>query len=160
MGFSTADLCDEYGERVSVLNLALQSYGAVEHFEGEVVTIQLDEDNGELVALLRDTQGEGRVVVVDVNAQFCAVVGDTLMGYAQRNGWVGIVINGYVRDTKITQTIDVGLLALGTCPRKSSKKATSVQGERLTLGGVSIAHGSYLYADGDGVIVTQSPLQS
>lgn len=158
MSFSTADLCDEYGEKVSVLNLPLQPYGAVGAFEGSVVTIQLDEDNGDLVKLLRDNDGEGRVVVVDVEGKYCAVVGDNLMGFAHKNGWAGIVINGYVRDTAVTRTIPVGLLALGTCPQKSPKKAASIQNSDLNMGGITIHSGDYLYADEDGVIVSASKL--
>jgi len=159
MEFSTADLCDEYGARVRVLDQKLYSYGGIESFSGTIVTIKLDEDNGDLVAMLRDEQGEGRVAVVDVEGSYCAVVGDTLMGFAHKNGWSGIVINGYVRDTKITKTIPVGLLALGTCPRKSSKKSKSQRDIELNFGGVEFRVGEYLYADEDGVIVSDNLLK-
>ena len=159
MSFTTADLCDEYGEEVKVLETNLISYGGVDSFRGEIVTIKLDEDNGDLVSMLRDGIGEGRVVVVDVGANFCAVVGDTLMGFAHKNGWSGIVINGFVRDTKITKTIPVGLMALGTCPRKSPKKSKSQIDVELNFGGVSFKSGAFLYADEDGVIVSDNILE-
>lgn len=123
MQFSTADLCDEQGEKIKVVEEQFESYGDVEAFYGEMVTIKLDEDNRGLVAMLRDEEGKGRVAVVDVKAAFCAVVGDNLMGFAAKNGWAGIIINGYVRDTRITKTIGAGLFALGTCPRRSAKQA-------------------------------------
>jgi regulator of ribonuclease activity A len=159
MSFSTADLCDEYGDRVKVLEIALNSYGGEERFSGEIVTIKLDEDNSDLVSMLRDEKGEGRVVVVDVEANYCAVVGDTLMGFAKKNGWSGIVINGFVRDTAITQTIPVGLMALGTCPRKSPKKSESQRGIALNFGGISFEVGEFIYADEDGVIVSDKILK-
>ena len=159
MSFSTADLCDEYGDRVKVLEIALNSYGGEERFSGEIVTIKLDEDNSDLVSMLRDEKGEGRVVVVDVEANYCAVVGDTLMGFAKKNGWSGIVINGFVRDTAITQTIPVGLMALGTCPRKSPQKSESQRGIELNFGGISFEVGEFLYADEDGVIVSDKILK-
>ena len=158
MSFSTADICDKYGQEVNVVAQTLHSYGGKSSFEGEIVTILLDKDNSDLVALLRDEQGEGRVVVVDVYAKYCAVVGDTLMGYALKNGWAGIVINGYVRDTKITKDIEVGLRALGTCPRKSSKKSPSQRDIDLHFGGVSFKSGEYIYADEDGVVVSTQKL--
>ena len=159
MSFSTADLCDKYQERVKVLETVLLSYGGVDSFKGEIITIKLDEDNGDLVSMLRDERGEGRVVVVDVEANYCAVVGDTLMGFAKRNGWAGIVINGFVRDTKITREIPVGLMALGTCPRKSPKKSPSQRGIELKFGGISIKEGEFLYSDEDGVIVSDKILE-
>ncbi len=154
MSFSTADICDIHGKEVEIVAETLYSYGKKSSFSGEIVTILLDKDNSDLVTMLRDEQGNGRVIVVDVYARYCAVVGDTLMGYALKNGWAGIVINGYVRDTKITKDIEVGLMALGTCPRKSSKKSPSQRDIDLHFGGVSFKCGEYLYADEDGIIVS------
>ena len=158
MSFSTADICDSYGKSVEVVAETLHSYGKKSSFSGEIVTILLDKDNSDLVTMLRDEQGEGRVVVVDVYAQYCAVVGDTLMGYALKNGWAGIVVNGYVRDTKITKDIEVGLMALGICPRKSSKKSPSQRDIDLHFGGISFKCGEYLYADEDGIVISTKKL--
>ena len=41
---------------------------------------------------------------------------------AKDNGWSGIIINGLVRDIEILKDIDIGVMALGSCPRKSEKK--------------------------------------
>ncbi|MCH9739380.1 MAG: ribonuclease E activity regulator RraA [Epsilonproteobacteria bacterium] len=159
MRFATADLCDEYGEEVRVLETGLNSYGGVDSFYGEIVTMKLNEDNRGLVAMLRDEEGKGRVAVVDVDAKFCAVVGDNLMGFAAKNGWAGIVINGYVRDTQITKTIASGLFALGTCPRRSAKQAKSQRGITLNFGGISLREGEWIYADEDGVLVSPKKLK-
>jgi regulator of ribonuclease activity A len=158
MEFSTADLCDEHGDKVAVSEVTFSSYGLKERFYGEMVTIKLDEDNRGLVEMLRDEEGRGRVAVVDVEQKFCAVVGDNLMGFAAKNGWAGIVINGYVRDTKITRTIDSGLFAIGVCPKRSSKRASSIRGESLSFGGVIFKNGDFIYADEDGVIVSKVAL--
>ncbi len=159
MGFSTADLCDEHGDALQVVEKDFKSYGAKSQFYGEMVTIKLDEDNRGLVEMLRDEEGKGRVAVVDVEEKFCAVVGDNLMGFAAKNGWAGIIINGYVRDTKITKTIDAGLFALGTCPRRSTKRADSIRGEALTFGAVTFKQGDWVYADVDGVILSEYELE-
>jgi len=155
----TADICDEHGDSVRVLELGLGSYGGVDSFYGEVVTIRLDEDNSDLIPILRDTDGRGKVAVVDVRASYCAVVGDNLMAFARDNHWAGIVVNGYVRDTKITKTIPVGLFALGTCPRKSPKIAKGELGVELDFGGLEITEGEYIYADQDGVILSDQAIK-
>jgi regulator of ribonuclease activity A len=108
--------------------------------------------------MLRDEEGSSRVAVVDVGKDFYAVVGDNLMGYAHKNGWAGIVINGYVRDTEITQTIPVGLMAIGTCPRKSFENNSSQRGIELEFGGVKFRDGDYIYVDSDGVIVSKGDI--
>lgn len=150
----TADICDKYNNQVQVLDPFYNSYGGVSMCHGEIYTIELFEDNTALVELLRDTQGENRVCVVDVKGNYCAVVGENLMKFAYANHWAGIVINGYVRDTHETSQIPVGLFALGTYPHKSTKKAKANQEIDLTFGGVLFKMGATLYADNDGIIVS------
>ena len=157
MSFITADICDEKGDLVQVLASAYRSYGGTETCHGPISTISLDEDNTGLIVMLKEP-GNGRIAVVDVRASFCAVVGENLMGFALKNGWAGIVINGYVRDTLETKKIPVGLWALGTCPRKSRKKADAARDVELDFGGVQFVPGSYLYADVDGIIVLSEGL--
>ncbi len=152
MDFSTADMCDELGEEVQVLNYGLKSYGGKVKISGKIRTVELDEDNTPLIALLKK-QGDGDVAVVDVNSVYVAVVGDKLMAIALKNGWTGIVVNGYVRDVEITKNIDVGLWAMGTCPRRSDKKADGKSGGELSFDGVKFRQDDYIYADSDGVLV-------
>ena len=118
MKFYTADLCDKYPEHVRVLAPILKSYGGAKRVMGQIVTVKLSGSNKTLIELLK-SEGAGQIAVVDVDATYTAVVGDNLMKFAFENNWAGIIINGYVRDTKNTKEIDVGLFALGTCPKKT-----------------------------------------
>jgi regulator of ribonuclease activity A len=114
----------------------------------------LDRNNSDLIKLLRDEDGTGKVVVVDVEQAYFAVVGENLMKFAQQNNYAGIIVNGYIRDTFQIRDIPVALYAIGTCSRKY---IPTTQGERsipLSFGGIDINDGDYLYADTDGVIVT------
>lgn len=158
MTIFTADLCDEYSDKVQVLAAGYQNYGGANSCQGEVITIKLNKNNSDLVALLRDEDGTGKVVVVDVEQEYFAVVGENLMKFADKNNYAGIVINGYVRDTfQITDT-PVALYALGTCPRKSIPVTSGERGIQLTFGGVEFNQGDYLYADTDGIIVTKEKI--
>ncbi len=156
MLFYTADLCDQH-PRIEVVAPRFHNYGGAAQCAGEIVTIRLDEDNTELIALLKE-EGAGRVVVVDVEGAYCAVVGENLTQLAHDNGWNGIVVNGYVRDIEHTRTIHTALWALGTCPRKSLKKAPAVRDIPLLFGGVTFTPGHYLYADWDGIVLSPTPL--
>jgi len=151
----TADICDNHPSKVQVVAPLFNSYGGVSMCHGEIVTIKLFEDNKALVELLRDNKGDGKICVVDVEGDYCAVVGETLMGYAYHNGWAGIVINGYVRDTHQTTQIPVGLWAIGTYPYKSQKKADAILNTTLKFANVKFNVGEYLYADRDGIVVTK-----
>lgn len=154
MDVFTADICDDHPDKVSVLGPGYRNFGGAAKCEGRVVTIRLDRNNSDLIELLRDEDGSGKVVVVDVDAAYFAVVGENLMKFARQNNYAGIVVNGYIRDTAQIEDIPVALFALGTCSRKYIPVTQGERGVDLSFAGVDIRSGDYLYADGDGVIVT------
>lgn len=158
MKFYTTDLCDKYPEHVRVLDPILKSYGGAKRVMGQIVTVKLSGSNKTLIELLK-SEGAGQIAVVDVDATYTAVVGDNLMKFAFENNWAGIIINGYVRDTKNTKEIDVGLFALGTCPKKTMEVKEGSLHVKINFGGISFEEGDYLYADRDGIIVSSMPLE-
>lgn len=158
MKFYTADLCDKYPEHVRVLAPILKSYGGAKRVMGQIVTVKLSGSNKTLIELLK-SEGAGQIAVVDVDAAYTAVVGDNLMKFAFENNWAGIIINGYVRDTKNTKEIDVGLFALGTCPKKTMEVKEGSLHVKINFGGITFEEGDYLYADRDGIIVSSMPLE-
>ena len=153
MTFFTADICDEHSEKVALLGPGYHNYGGSEKCRGEIITIKLDRNNSDLIARLRDEGGSGKVVVVDVDAAYYAVVGEMLMQFASDNHYAGIVINGYIRDTVQIRDVPVALFALGTCSRKYIPVTGGEQDVTLSFGGVEFNPGDYIYADNDGVIV-------
>jgi regulator of ribonuclease activity A len=155
----TADFCDSFPEKVSVLSPEYSNFGGVAMCQGEVVTIQLDRNNSDLITLLRDENGEGKVVVVDARREYYAIVGEMLMQFAEKNDYTGIIVNGYVRDTQLIKDIPVALYALGTCPRKYIPVTQGKRDIELAFGGVEFRPGDYVYGDTDGIIVTAKPLK-
>lgn len=154
MAFFTADICDEHSDKVFVLEAGYRNYGGADKCQGEIVTIKLDRNNSDLITLLRDEDGAGKVVVVDVEQAHFAVVGENLMKFADKNNYAGIVVNGYIRDTWQIRDIPVALYAIGTCPRKYIPTTSGIRDIQLSFGGIDFNNGDYLYADTDGVIVT------
>ena len=157
MEFFTADLCDKYDDKVQVLGTGFSSYGGVTKFSGKIATCRLIDNNSELIKLLK-SEGNGRVCVVDVGAKYVAVVGDKLMGFAKQNNWAGIVVNGYVRDIETTKDINVGLIALGTCPKKAPKVNLGECGVNLNFSNVDFMEDDYIYVDIDGIIASKESL--
>lgn len=153
MSFFTADICDEYSEKVSVLGAGYKNYGGSDKCQGQIVTVKLDRNNSDLIKLLRDEDGTGKVVVVDVDAEYYAVVGENLMKFAQQNNYAGIIVNGYIRDTFQIKDIPVVLYALGTCPRKYIPVTQGQRDISVSFDDIEFNNGNYLYADTDGVIV-------
>ena len=158
MPISTPDLCDEHGEAVQVIELQFKHYGAIEQFGGKVETIKCFEDNS-LVAEQVKLPGAGRVLVVDGGGSpRRSLLGDNLASAAVKNGWAGIVIYGYLRDVEEIAPMALGVLALGSVPRKTEKRNEGQLGVDLQFGNCEIRSGDYLYADRTGVIVARQSL--
>ncbi len=154
----TADFCDNHPDSVSVLGPGYTNYGGAPMCQGTVVTIWLDKNNSDLITLLRDENGTGKVVVVDAEQAYYAIVGEALMNFAHTNNYAGIIVNGYIRDTMQIKDIPVALYALGTCPKKSIPVTSGKRDIPLSFGGVEFKPGDYVYTDTDGVIVTATAL--
>lgn len=152
------ELCDQYPEDVCVLEPMFMNFGGKERFYGEVVTIKAFEDNSlvrEQVAL----DGTGKVLVVDGGGSLRrAMLGDMLAEKAAKNGWQGIVIYGCIRDVNAIGEIDLGVQSLATHPMKTDKRGLGDLNVPVTFGGTTIKPGDYLYADNNGVLVSDKEL--
>eukprot|EP00557_Chaetoceros_sp_GSL56_P010738 CAMPEP_0176480120 /NCGR_PEP_ID=MMETSP0200_2-20121128/2106_1 /TAXON_ID=947934 /ORGANISM="Chaetoceros sp., Strain GSL56" /LENGTH=206 /DNA_ID=CAMNT_0017876215 /DNA_START=132 /DNA_END=752 /DNA_ORIENTATION=+ len=187
--FQTADLCDVHiasPQRLQVVQPNLfKSYGKKTSFHGKIETIRCFECN----TLVRQVLDQGPsscswsgnstssyssaaddeerkatvVLVVDGGgSQRCSLLGDILASMVKDHGWSGVVMNGYIRDSKAINEMDVGIKALGTHPLKSSKEHQhsmgSKRGIHVSFGGVEFVPGHYLYSDEDGIIVSERDL--
>ena len=158
MEFFTADLCDEHPDKTYLLDNEFKNYGGKQKVCGSVVTIKLDRNNSELVSLLRDEDGSGKIVVVDVEDEYFAVVGENLMKFAAQNNYEGIIVNGYVRDTVQIKDIPVALYARGTCSRKYIPVTKGERGIDVSFCGINFCEGDIVYADNDGIILSKERL--
>jgi regulator of ribonuclease activity A len=149
----TADLVDEIGPDVRSCDVQFRQFGAHAQFAGPISTVRCFEDNALLKSVL-SAPGEGGVLVVDgAGSLHTALVGDVIAELARSNGWAGLVVNGAVRDASTLRGIDIGLKALGTNPRKSSKTGAGEREVAVSLGGVTFVPGDIAYSDDDGIVV-------
>jgi len=115
--------------------------------------VRCDEDNALLKSVL-STPGEGGVLVIDGGGSLhTALVGDVIAELARSNGWIGLVVHGAVRDASTLRGIELGIKALGTNPRKSSKTGTGDRDVTVSFGGVTFVPGDIAYSDDDGIVV-------
>ncbi|HSG02957.1 MAG TPA: ribonuclease E activity regulator RraA [Marinobacterium sp.] len=153
------ELCDRYPEDVRILEPMLGNFGGRERFFGQIVTIKAFEDNS-LVREQLALRGEGRVLVVDAGGSMRrAMLGDMLAEKARVNGWAGIVIYGCIRDVNAIADLDIGVQALGTHPLKTEKNGIGELNVPVRFGGVDFIPGEFCYADNNGVLVSQKPLE-
>jgi regulator of ribonuclease activity A len=149
----TADLSDASGDRYLPCSLPWRSFGQVPSFAGSIATVRCRDDNGIVRAAVAEP-GEGRVLVVDGGGSLeTALVGDVLAGLALTNGWAGLVVHGAVRDVVALRGLRIGVVALGTNPRRGSRDGAGEAGIEVTFGGVTFRPGFQLCTDEDGVLV-------
>jgi regulator of ribonuclease activity A len=158
--FTTADLCDGHEQQLQICLPLLRHFGGREKFHGRIVTLKSLEDN----SLVRETlsePGHGQVLIVDGGGSLrCALLGDQLAALAVQNGWVGIVINGCIRDSLQIAGMDIGVMALATQPRKSVKLGCGQRNLTLNFAGVNFTPGHHVYCDADGIVVAERALDA
>jgi regulator of ribonuclease activity A len=150
---ATADLVDEIGPEVRSCDLQFGQYGGRAMFAGPISTVKCFQDNALLKSVLSEP-GNGRVLVIDGDASVhTALVGDLIAELGRSNGWAGLIVNGAVRDASTLRTLDIGIKALGTNPRKSTKTGAGQRDVAVTFGGVTFLPDANAYSDDDGIVV-------
>jgi len=149
----TADLVDSIGPDVRSCDLQFRQFGGRSEFAGSISTVCCFQDNALLKSVLSQPGGGGVLVIDGGGSLHTALVGDLIAELARSNGWTGLVINGAVRDTAALRGMDIGIKALGSNPRKSTKTGAGERNVEVSLGGVMFVPGEIAYSDDDGIVV-------
>lgn len=163
MTFATCDICDANEDKIaagslSVLPPVFRSFGKQSRFAGPARTLKVFEDNV-LVRAALETLGEGHVLVVDGGGSLrCALLGGNLGVLAEKNGWAGIIVNGCIRDSEEINACNIGVRALATHPQRSIRKGVGEKDIQVSIAGVTVKPGGWIYADADGVLVATEKL--
>jgi regulator of ribonuclease activity A len=150
---ATADLVDNIGPDVGSCDVQFRQFGGRTEFAGPISTVRCFQDNALLKSILSQPSTGGVLVVDGAGSLHSALVGDLIAELARSNGWAGLIINGAVRDAAALRGIDIGIKALGTNPRKSTKTGDGERDVEISLGGVTFAPGKIAYSDDDGIVV-------
>ena len=159
MNYKTADLYDEFENSLSICEPLFSDYGGHVAFHGRVRTLKCYEDNS-LVREMLTEKVSGDVLVVDAGGSLrCAMLGDMLAKMAVDNGWSGVLMFGCIRDADEIASMSLGVKALSTHPAKSKKQGVGERDIQVTFAGVRFVPGHYLYADRDGIVVSETVLR-
>ncbi len=158
MPFKTTDLYDEHLESLQVATPLFRDFGGKTKFHGQIVTLQAVDDNTYLKASFSQ-DGHGKVLVVDSAASLrCAMMGDVMAALGASHGWEGVVIHGCIRDSADVAKVHIGVKAIATTPRKTTKRDQGVLNIPLRFADVLFRPNDYLYADEDGIVVSAQAL--
>ncbi|XP_025815203.1 putative 4-hydroxy-4-methyl-2-oxoglutarate aldolase 2 isoform X2 [Panicum hallii] len=152
---ATAEVCNSnagliLNDDLRALQPIFRIYGRRQIFAGPVVTLKIFEDNVLLCEFLEE-KGHGRGLVVDGGgSKRCAVLGGNLAQLARNNGCI--------KDVDEINSCDVGIHALNSHPMKSNKKGVIEKHVPVTFAGTIISDGEWLYADSNGILLSNSEL--
>ncbi|WP_017443781.1 putative 4-hydroxy-4-methyl-2-oxoglutarate aldolase [Gayadomonas joobiniege] len=158
LSFSTPDLYDLHRDKITAMPAGLHHFGAIKHFYGQVVTVSCPNDNSQAVAMLKQA-GQGKVLLIDGFGDLKhAYLGDNMALEALKNGWQGVVVNACVRDIEILRTLDLPVMALGHTPASTVKRGLGQVNQAVELLEQTITPADWLYADENGIIISQTAL--
>ena len=155
---TTPDLSDKYPNVPFILGF--KSYTSVTTFTGKIVTVECPDDNT-LVREILSKNGEQSVLFINGHrSKKVALLGDNLAELAIKNNWAGIIVNGCIRDIQILRNVNLGIYALGSCPKKSNKNGKGQINATFSVDEVVIKPGYWIYADQNGILISTNQLES
>ena len=155
----TADICDKYPENTLVAKPIFKDFGGRTAFFGKAITLKTLDDNTKVRSSL-ESDGTNKVLVVDGEGSMnCALLGGNLASMASENNWSGIIINGCVRDQLEIIVENIGVKALAAHPKKSGKNDGGEFKVKLNFADVSISDDDFIYADEDGIVISNDELK-
>lgn len=150
---ATCDLFDKFRDAARYALPGFHDFGGVTRFYGPVVTVKCLDDNSRVKELLA-TPGLGRVLVVDGGGSLrCALMGDMIAASGVENGWAGVIIWGCIRDVAELAKLPLGIKALASQPRASTRREQGVVNVAIELPGAAVNDGDVIFADEDGIAV-------
>jgi regulator of ribonuclease activity A len=158
MKFQTADICDDYRDSVKVAESLFRQFGKRKAFFGPIYTVKVFEDNVLVKKALQNIP-KGSVLVVDGGgSRRCALIGDNLADIAVKRQLAGVVMYGCIRDSAQINEMDIAIFAIGSNPMKSIKQGKGQENVPVQFAGVNFEPGYYLYADEDGILISENQL--
>ena len=154
---NTPDLSDKYPDKDFLLDF--QCFSKIKSMHGQISTVFCPDDNSFVREMLSEN-GHQKIMFIDGGkSKNVALLGDNLATLALENNWSGIIVNGRIRDAEIISQLELAIFALGTCPRKSSKKNQGKKNIELSIDGLTIKPGDWVYADINGILISDSELE-
>tara|TARA_B100000886_G_scaffold6860_1_gene4388 strand:- start:3832 stop:4302 length:471 start_codon:yes stop_codon:yes gene_type:complete len=154
---NTPDISDKYPEKHFLLDF--QCFSKIKSMHGQISTVFCPDDNSFVREILSEN-GHQKILFIDgAKSKNVALLGDNLAALAIKNNWIGIIVNGRIRDVEIISKLDIAVFALGTCPRKSSKRNQGKKDIELLIDGLILKPGDWVYADVNGILISDSELQ-
>lgn len=155
-----SDLLDEMGYKNQVITGMLSNNGT--KFFGQARTILLKDkesiadykgENIDMGLSFIDTCRSGEILLVQGSQQY-AYFGQLMTRLCTRKRLNGVVIGGLTRDSDYTRIASLPIYAHNYSPVDIKERGAVVDTDvQITINGVDISPGDYIYGDSDGIVV-------
>ena len=153
---STPDISDKYPDKHFLLDF--KCFSRAKSVHGKISTVFCPDDNS-LVREMLSKNGQEKILFIDgAKSNNVAFLGDNLAALAKKNNWKGIIVNGRIRDAEIISEMEIPVFALGTCPKKSLKENKGEKDVELSIDGLRLKPDDWVYADINGILISDSKL--
>ena len=122
---------------------------------GTALTVRTQPgDNRPIHLAIYGAKQPGYTLVIDGRAhEFCAYMGDLMLGACKALGFSGVVIDGFIRDRDGVTALDFPVYSRGFLPPAPTKEKDGKVNAPICIGGVIICPGDLVMGDCDGVCV-------
>ncbi|MFC0272635.1 RraA family protein [Metabacillus herbersteinensis] len=140
--------------RMHAIGSKLRPYHKEGKLIGTAITVKTRPGDNLVVHKAIDIAQPGDVIVVDAGGDTTnAIVGEIMLRIARRNGIVGFVIDGAIRDTKAFMEGDFPVYAVGVTHRGPYKDGPGEINVPISIDGMCVNPGDLLIGDEDGLAV-------
>jgi 4-hydroxy-4-methyl-2-oxoglutarate aldolase len=164
------DALDTVGHRAQALDVALQPLVRPARLVGRARTVEFiaghteaadDDPYGDMINFI-DALSSGDVAVIAAHGSMrSGYWGELFTAAAISRGAVGVVCDGYVRDTAKVARMALPVFARGPRPYDyRGRTEVSSSGQPVDCGGVIISPGDLVVGDDDGVVVVPRPIEA
>lgn len=118
------------------------------------VVLMSQDDNLSVRAAIEAPPLPGSVLVAaGGNTSRTATIGGLMALEMQLAGFIGLVTDGLVRDSREIRELGFDVWCRGVCPTASRKNGPTMLGGSVSIGGIVIRDGDLVIADDDGVVI-------
>lgn len=142
------------GDRLGFAHASIKPVWHSPAIAGRAFTVLVSPgDNQAIHAALKQARPGDILVVAGGGHTERALMGELIAERAQKAGIIGFVTDGAVRDVSALAELGFPVWAAAISPAGPYKHGPGRLGETISLGGAVCAHGDYIVADEDGVLV-------
>lgn len=131
----------------------LRPYYTGGRMAGPALTVRTRPGDNLMIHKALQIAKAGDVIVVDAGGDLTnALIGEIMVGHAQKIGVAGIVINGAIRDRDELVAGSLPVFAAGVTHRGPYKDGPGEINVPITIDGMVIEPGDLMLGDGDGIL--------